>query len=64
MEGRRRRNGKILVDKKMGFKKGEVRDVRERPQDYWVESVRDAVRFASEQLFLWEINKGSWRETL
>lgn len=44
----RRRNGKILVDKKMGFKKGEVRDVRERPQDYWVKLVRDAVRFASE----------------
>lgn len=48
MEGRRRRNGKILVDKKMGFKKGEIRDVRERPQDYWVKLVRDAVRFASE----------------
>lgn len=34
--------------RKWVLKKGETRDVRERPQDYWVESVRDAVRFASE----------------
>lgn len=51
-----RRNGKILVDKKMGVEK----------ERYGCERALTIASnwygcFASAELFLWEINKGSWR---